>query len=183
MQGVHSALLFLVCCLLVTGCGYRFRAVGEPIGISIDTIAIPLFPSTSTVLGCEADFTTILREEFITHSRVRLVSKENAQAVLSGRISSIITEPLTFTVTKQTVNGLSSTDEVTSSRELKVRVEAKLTDRKTGTIIWQESSFTGEAGFVVSSDPLSTRYYQRQAFISIAQDIAKRIYSKTMERF
>jgi len=173
----------LFCCLLVTGCGYRFRGAGVPRGVSLDTIAIPIFPSASSFAGYEADFTRILREQFIAHSRVRIVTKENAQAVLSGKINSIITDPLTYSVTKQTIHGFDSTDAVTSSRKMRVRVEAKLTDKDTGTIIWQDASLTGEASFSVSSDPLRTRYDQRRAFIAIAQDLAARIYSKTMERF
>jgi outer membrane lipopolysaccharide assembly protein LptE/RlpB len=184
-KSLSTILLFMliICCLLVTGCGYRFRKAGVPIGVALDTIAIPLFPTTSSFVGYEADFTRILREEFITHSRVRIVSKENAQAVLSGSIYSIITEPLTYRVRKQTIHGFVSTDEITRSREMRVRVEAKLTDRETGTILWEDGSFTRERSFSVSSDPLRTRYNQRKAFIAIAQDIATRIYSKTMERF
>jgi outer membrane lipopolysaccharide assembly protein LptE/RlpB len=174
---------FLACCLLVTGCGYRFRAAGVSIGVSLDTIAIPIFPSTSSFLGYEADFARILREHFITHSRVRIVSKEKAQAVLSGKIRSMVTEPLTYSVTKQTIHGYSSTDVVTSSRQMRVQVEAQLVETETGAVIWQDGSLTGEAGFSVSSDPLRSRHDQRQAFIAIAQDIATRIYSKTMERF
>lgn len=186
-QNKSLALIFffltVIACCITSGCGYQFRNAGAPIGVTLDTIAIPLFPTTSSFVGFEADFTRILREEFITHSRVRIVSKENAQAVLSGSIYSIITEPLTFSVRKQTIHGFDSTDAVTSSREMRVRVEAKLTDKDTGTIIWQDGSFIGETTFSVSSDPLRTLYYQRQAFIAIAQDIATRIYSKTMERF
>jgi outer membrane lipopolysaccharide assembly protein LptE/RlpB len=181
-----STLFFLTVlawCLLVTGCGYRFRGAGEAIGISLDSIAIPLFPSPSSSAGYEADFTRILREEFIRNSSVKIVSKENAQAVLSGRICSIITEPLTYSVTKETIHGFTSTDAVTRSREMRVRVGANLIDRQTGTVIWQDDSFTAEASFSVSSDPLRIRYSQRQAFIAIAKDIATRIYSKTMERF
>jgi len=176
-------LTVLACCLLVTGCGYRFRGAGEAIGISLESLAIPLFPSTSSYAGYEADFTRILRDEFIRHSRVSIVSKENAQAVLSGKICSITTEPLTYSVTKETIHGYTSTDALTRSRKMRVWVEATLIDRKTETAIWQDGSFTAEAGFSVSSDPLRTSYSQRQAFIAIAKDIATRIYSKTMERF
>jgi outer membrane lipopolysaccharide assembly protein LptE/RlpB len=176
-------LAFLAAFLLVTGCGYRFRGAGAPIGVSLDSIAIPLFPSTSSFVGYEADFTRILRDQFITHSRVRIESKENAQAVLSGKIYSIVTEPLTYSVTKQSIHGFTSTDTVTRSREMRVRVEATLLDRQTATVIWHDSSLMDTASFSVSSDPLRTRYNQRRAFIAIAQDIATRIYSKTMERF
>ena len=182
-QSSNGALVLLVCCLLITGCGYQFRIAGAPIGVTLDTIAIPIFPTTSSYVGYEADFARILREEFITHSRVRIVSEEKAQTVLSGSIYSIITEPYTYRVKKQTIHGLTATDEITRSREMRVRVEAKLTDRETGTVIWHDGSFIGETTFSVSSDPLSTRYNQRKAFIAIAQDIATRIYAKTMERF
>jgi len=186
-QHKNQALLFffitVIACCVTSGCGYKFRKAGKPIGVTLDTIAIPLFPTTSSFVGFEADFTRILREEFITHSRASIVSKEKAQAVLSGRIYSIITEPLTYRVKKKTIHGFVSTDAFTRSREMRVRVEAKLTDKDTGTIIWQDGSFLGEATFSVSSDPLSTLYNQRRAFIAIARDIATRIYSKTMERF
>jgi len=146
-HSLHGALLLLACCFLFTGCGYQFRIAGTPIGVTLDTIAIPLFPTTSSFLGYEADFARILREEFITHSRVRIVSKERAQAVLSGSIYSIITEPYTYSVRKQTIHGFTATDEITSSREMRVRVEAKLTDRETGAVIWEDGSFIGETSF------------------------------------
>jgi outer membrane lipopolysaccharide assembly protein LptE/RlpB len=174
--------VFLLCSL-GSGCGYHFREVGTPTGITLDSIAIPLFSSTSTYLGYEGEFTRILRGEFITHSRVKIMRKGQAQAVLSGSIYSITTEPLTYTVQSQTIHGYSSTDEVTSSRTMTVRVSATLTESATGTIIWQDSNLTGEASFSVSADPLVNRYNQRQAFVSIAQDVATLIYSQTMERF
>jgi outer membrane lipopolysaccharide assembly protein LptE/RlpB len=174
---------FILSCSLLCACGYHFRTIGEPIGITLDSIAIPLFPSSSSYLGYEGEFIRVVREEFITNSRVRIERKERAQAVLSGKIHSIITDPLTFSITQETIHGYSSTDVVTSSRTMKVRVEVKLTDRATGTILWQDSNVTSEASFSVSSDPLTNQYNQRQTFISIAQDIASQIYSRTMERF
>jgi hypothetical protein len=40
-----------------------------------------------------------------------------------------------------------------------------------------------KAVFSVGTDPLVNRYNQRKAVREIAQILAKRIYSKTMERF
>jgi hypothetical protein len=151
--------------------------------VSIDSIAIPLFSSTSSFMGFESEFTRIVREEFISHSRVRIKGKDNAQAVLSGRISSITTEPLTYTITRRSIHNYLSTDETTRSRTLKIRLDVKLEDRTTGKILWQDSTLTGEANFQVSTDPLANRYKQRQALISIAHDLATKIYAKTMERF
>ena len=187
-------LTFVLCCL-TSGCGYRFRPAGRPIGITLDSIAIPLFSSTSSFTGIEGEFTRIVREEFFTHSRVRIESKDKAQAVLSGRIHSITTEPLTYRITKKplTITRISpdekityeylSTDEVTSSRTLKVTMDVKLTDTETGKVIWHAPNLAGETSFTVSADPLRNRYNQRRALITIARDLATRIYSRTMERF
>ena len=175
-------LVFILCCL-TSGCGYHFRQAGRPIGISLNSIAIPLFSSTSSFMGFEGEFTRVIREEFITHSSVRIEGKDRAQAVLSGKIYSITTEPLSYSVTQQTIHNYLSTDEVTRSRTLKVRVDVKLTDTTTGRIIWHDSAMTGKASFQVSADPLTNQYNRRQAIISIAQDLATRIYAKTMERF
>jgi len=188
-------LLTLVLCCLASCCGYHFRPAGRPIGITMDSIAIPLFSSSSSFMGVEGVFTRIVREEFITHSRVRIESKARAQAVLSGRIHSITTEPLTYSIRKTPViitrtgpqgevtYEYLSTDEVTSSRTLKVRMDVKLTDTETGKIIWHAPNLEGEASFGVSADPLVNRYNQRQALILIARDLATQIYSRTMERF
>lgn len=175
--------LIFISCILTFGCGYHFRSAGEPIGVSLNSIAIPLFSSTSSFMGFEGEFTRIVREEFISHSRVRIKGKDSAQAVLSGRISSITTEPLTYTITRRTIHNYLSIDEATKSRTLKIRLDVKLEDRRTGKIIWQDSTLTGEANFQVSADPLANRHSQRQALISIAHDLAIKIYAKTMERF
>lgn len=131
----------------------------------------------------------------MTHSRVRIEGKDRAQAVLSGRIHSIITEPLTYRITRTPITitrtgpdgektyDYLSTDEVTSSRTLKVSMDVKLTDTETGKTIWHAPNLGGESSFTVSADPLVNRYNQRQALISIAHDLATQIYSRTMERF
>ena len=180
-----SSVIFLISIsgCLTLGCGYHFRAAGKPIGVSLESIGIPLFSSTSSFMGFEGEFTRVVREEFIRHSRVRIESKDNAQAVLSGRIYSLKTEPLAYTITQSTIHGFSSTDEVTRSRTLKIGLDVKLTDTGTGKIIWQDSNLTGKADYTVSADPLTDRYNQRQALISIAQDLATKIYARTMERF
>lgn len=179
----YLVFIFFLACSLMSACGYRFTGAGVRIGPGYDTLAIPVFPSTSSFLGYEGEFTKVLREQFIRHSRLKIVSKDNAQVVLSGTIYSISTEPLTYSVTEQTIHGYTSTDTVTTSREMRVRVNVQLIDRQKGDIIWQDSDLSDTASFSVSSDPLRTRYRQRQAFIAIAQDLATRIYSKTMERF
>jgi len=174
--------IFLSGCFL-TGCGYYFRATGEPLGIKIESIAIPMIESTSSDIGFEADFTKIIREEFISHAKVPLLSMEEAQTALTGEIYDIRTEPLSYNLQQQTVSGVVTTFEVTKSRRLKVKLDMRLTDRSTGKVIWHEKAMAENASFEVDEDPLVTRFNQQQALESIARQLAKRIFLKTMERF
>jgi len=134
-------------------------------------------------MGFEADFTRIIREEFISHARVPLVSRSKAQAVLTGRVYDIRTDPLTYNLRQQTVQGELITHEVTNNRRLKIRLDIRLTDRSTGRDIWHEKAMEEKASFRVESDPLATQYYHQEALEKIARQLAKRIYLKTMERF
>jgi len=169
--------------LLLTGCGYHFRADGEPVGIQLESLAIPLFTSTSSEIGFEADFTKVIRQEFISHGRVPLVPEEKAQAVLIGKIQDIRADPLAYRSQDFTVGGYSSTYEVTKSRKLRVRLEVQLVDRRQGKVIWREPAMEEQVSYFVSADPLEMRYSERQALERIADRLAKRIYLRTMERF
>ena len=154
-------------------------------GISLDSLAIPMIESTSSDIGFEASFTKIVRDKFISQGRVTLVSMEQAQAVLSGRVYEIRTVPLSYRVEQQTVSGVETTYEETRSRRLILKLDMRLTDTKTGKVIWHENAMEEMAIFEVSDseDPLVTQFNQRLALEIIARELANRIFLKTMERF
>ena len=174
--------IFSMACFLV-GCGYSIRATGEPLGIDIESIAIPLIESTSSQAGFEADFSRIIREEFISHSKVPLMPAGSAQVILSGRIYDIKTKPIAYDSQELTVEGNPTTYEVTSSRRMRVKADFRLTDRVTGKTLWHEKAIQEQARFLVVTDPLENRYNQRVALEEIARRLAKRVFLKTMERF
>jgi len=180
---MKRCLLLLLVTSLLVGCGYHLRADGEPVGIELESLAIPMFSSTSSTIGFEADFTRMIRQEFISYGRVPLVPEEKAQAVLVGKIQDVRTDPLTYSSQDVTVGGYTSTYDVTKSRKLRVRLEVQLVDRRQGKVIWREAAMEEQASYAVSGDPLETSYSERQALEKIAGRLAKRIYLRTMERF
>ena len=173
----------LLVSLWLAGCGYHFRADGEPVGIQLESLAIPMFSSTSSEIGFEADFTKVIRQEFISHGRVPLVPEEKAQVVLIGKIQDIRADPLTYRSQDFTVGGHTTTYEVTKSRKLRVRLDVQLVDRRQGKIIWREAAMEEQVSYFISGDPLEMRYSEQQALEKIAGRLAKRIYLRTMERF
>jgi hypothetical protein len=173
----YSCFVLLVC--FMAGCGYHFSADGEPVGVSLENVAIPLFTSTSTDIGFEANFTRIVREEFISHARVPLVPEESARNVLVGRIIEIRTDPIGY----DAVNHPSGAFTVTTTRRLKIRLDVQLIDRVQGKVIWHDTSIEERSSFQVDTDPLATRFYQEQALEKVARRAAIKMYQRTMERF
>jgi hypothetical protein len=142
-----------------------------------------MIESTASEKGFEADFTTVLRNEFISHGRVPIKSKDQAKMILQVQVYEITTQPLTYDSTRNEVSGRNVIHETTGSRRLLLKLSASLIDRSTGNTIWSEPSITEEAGFDVTSDPLVNRKTERDALLKIAKIVSGRIFNMTMERF
>lgn len=180
---LFQGLLFSFIILAASGCGYHFQGTGKPVGISIDSLAVPLMESTSSFLGFEGEFTRAIREEFVSHGRVPIVSREKASAVLIGKIYEIETEPYSYELLHRDVQGRETTYEVTNARWLEIMLKIRLEDRATGHVIWEDRKMTERHTYAVTNDPLANRFNQRRALRAIARILARRIYAKTMERF
>jgi len=160
------------------GCGYHLQSTKRPLNLRIASISIPMIKSPSSSLGFEAELTRMIRQKFISHSSLKIVPEDQADAVLVARVIEIKREPISYTIRQGTY-------ELTNSRWLKVKMEAKLIDRRTGSIIWRAILRERAAYNVVAQnpDPLATRYNEQKAFEKIGKQLAERIYLRTMERF
>jgi hypothetical protein len=177
------SLTILSLLLFVEGCGYHFRPTGKPVGLQIESLAIPLMESTSSSLGFEGDFTHIIREEFASHAKIPLVSREKASTVLIGKIYDIKTDPYTYNLTETDVRGKKTHYSTTNARWLKIKLDVKLLDRNTGKVIWHDKEMEEKMTFAVGADPLINRYNEKRAVQALARILAQRIYLQTMERF
>lgn len=167
----------------IMGCGYHFRAAGEPLGIKIQSLAIPLIESSSSEPGFEGIFTRVFRDAFISKTKVPLVPEDKAEAVLTGRIYDIRTEPITFNQTQQTVDGKVTTYSVTRRRQVIIKLDAKFTIKATGEVLFHEKAMVERANYAVGTDPLINRYNEQQAYEIIARALADRLFLKSTERF
>jgi hypothetical protein len=181
---------FVVVCMFVClclggipGCGYHLKSTGDPSVAQYQSLAIPLMESSSSSLGFEGEFTKVIREELVGHTKVPLVAKDEAEAVLTGKVYEIKSDPLSYDIIRSNVQDKIITYEVTSRRRMKIKLDARLVDRKTGQVIWADQAMEEKATFEVSDDPMSNRYNQRKAIREMARRLAKKIYLKTFERF
>jgi hypothetical protein len=78
------------CIVSECGCAYRMRGSLPP---HIKTVAIPMFENRTHlktfVLGIERDVTSAVRNAFLTGSELRVAGREDADAILEGRILSV----------------------------------------------------------------------------------------------
>jgi len=183
----HKALLKIfplyLALALTQACGYHFRGADKPGKEGFQSLAIPLIQSTSSSLGFEGDFTSIIREEFATHSKIPMLPRETASVVLIGKVSEIRTNPVSYDTFLNTVDDEEVKYSVTNKRWLEIELDAKLIDRVSGKTLWHDGNMAERAAFEVSADPLSNRYNQKKALQEIARRLAKRVYLKTMDRF
>ena len=136
-----------------------------------------MIKSPSSSLGFEAKLTQMIRQRFISHSGLKIVPVDQADAVLIAEIIEIKREPISYTVRDGSY-------ELTNSRWLKVKMVARLIDRRTGNVIWRAILRERSTYNVVAQpDPLATRYNEQKAFENIGKQLAERIYLRTMERF
>ena len=167
----------------VSGCGYQFRASGEPLGIKLESLAIPMIQSASSELEFEAIFTRVFRNTFISQTDIPLLPEAKADAVLSGRIHEIREEPIAFNQTQNVVDGRVTTYSVTTRRQVIIKMDAKFTIKATGKVLWHEPAMVERASYTVSADPLVNQYNQQRAYEAIAALLASRLFLKSTERF
>ena len=169
--------------LAISGCGYHFNLAGTRLREGLSSLAIPTLKSRATVEGLEADFTDIIRKEFLSHSTISLVPVKEASAVLVGRIERLETSPLSYDIEQNSVGGKTVSYELTNLRRIKVRLSMKMVRRESGKIIWEERGMEEKASYNVSTDPMETRFREKMALRQIAKRLAKRIYLKTVDTF
>ncbi|MBW1729938.1 MAG: hypothetical protein JRH08_00300 [Deltaproteobacteria bacterium] len=182
-DSAFKACLWAVVLLVFSGCGYRLNLSGSSMRGGLNTLAIPMVESSATVAGLEADFTNIIRQEFLSHSTIPIVSEKEADAVLIGRIERIETAPLSYDIQQTSVQDHTVTYEVTNLRRLKVFLSIRLINRLTGEVLWRDSHMEEKGSYAVCTDPIENRFRERTALKEIARLLAKRVYLKTVDTF
>lgn len=161
---------------LVVSCGYqieRFDSVQAGEGTSVPTsIAIPIFANATTEPNLEFFITNALREEFMKKGGIRVVSGDQADAVILGRLIKIYASDVTHDAVKHT-----------TETRVYVTMDIRCEDAQTGKIIWQDNQFTYYEEYVRTGDAFID-YDRRQAAMEyLSKQVAERIYDRFVHRF
>jgi hypothetical protein len=181
---VLLCLMFLT--FSVAGCGYRISSPGgpaDPAANGISGLAISLVESPSSNLGFEAEFSRMLRKEFISYSGLPIMSERNAPYVLECRVQKISTRPRGYSSTRTTLRGEDHVYWRTSGRRMSVDIDARLVEKATGNVLWHDDSIVETADWSLGADPFADRDAQRAAVRRLAERVAGKLYARTVDRF
>lgn len=135
LRGIALACVALV---LLGGCAYTTKSSLDP---KYQTIYVPTFYDKTPQYGLQAPLTNAVVRKFITDGRLDVVKEENADLRLEGVILDYKLKGLTY----------DARDEVTQFLAV-VSAGVRLTDQKSGEVLWEDKLLTGE-----------TTYYTREA--------------------
>lgn len=149
--GVWSAVV-AVCVL--SGCGYTTKSSLDPM---YQTIAVSPFYDQSPEYDLQAPLSNALVRKFITDARLRVVKPEEADLLLEGVILDLHRKGLTH----------DQNDEVTQSL-LVVTAAVRLTDVKTGEVVWEDPLMAGETSFNTKAAGISSDRLRGNAEVYLA---------------
>ncbi|MCX8064387.1 MAG: LPS assembly lipoprotein LptE [Candidatus Hydrogenedentes bacterium] len=125
------ALCFLP--ILTSGCAYTTKLSLDP---KYQTVAVVGFYNKSSEYDIQAPLTNALIRKFITDGRLKVVKPEEADLLIEGVLLDYQRKGLTYDVRDETTQFL-----------IVLTAGVRVTDQKTGKILWQDQLIAGESTF------------------------------------
>jgi outer membrane lipopolysaccharide assembly protein LptE/RlpB len=169
VRGVGRALALGVLAAAVAGCGYSFRGT---LPEHIQTVAVPVFVNKTGEPKLGSVLTNGVLEAFSTNGRLRVVRREDADAVLEGEVIGYSVVSISY----------DSNANVRQYR-LTVTMNLKLLDMKKSAVLFEEHGLSEKADFNVQSAVSQTIAVEETAVRSAAIEIGRAIVSITLSRF
>lgn len=155
--------------LTLSGCaGYRIGPVKPAYLAHVETIAVPAFQNQTFLPHISALVTNTVIRQIQQDGTYRIVTEENADAVLKATILSVSRSP---------VRSVRGNVLATTEFNLGLTISYSLVDR-TGKVLIGPATITGATSFFVSADVTTE---ERQALPLAAEDVAVRMASQLSE--
>ena len=169
MRGVGRALALGLLAAAVAGCGYSFRGT---LPEHIQTVAVPLFANKTGEPRIESLLTSAVIEAFSTNGRLRVVKREDADAILEGEVVGYSLLSISY-------------DSQANVRQyrLLLTMNLKLLDMRRSGVLFEEHGLREKADFQVMNAVSQTISVEETAVRTAATEIARAIVSLTVTRF
>lgn len=158
--------------LALFGCGYSFVGAVKKMPEGISTVAIKSFTNATSEIGVERIFTEALIKEFSDRKSPPLVSVEEADGLIEGRITGLSVEEVFHSAVR-----------VTSEARLTVTLSVTLKRKADGRVIWRDKNLVQREDYPVTGIPAGQQNNRRKAFSSASEKLAETIYLRIFSGF
>jgi hypothetical protein len=158
-------LALAACLALLYGCS----TMKPNLAPEIKSINIPVVVNGTSQYGIDTELTDYIVKQFLIDGRLNVVSRDKADALLEGTIRQYQLQPLAYDI-----------NNVIISYRVKVILDIKFTNIKTGKVTWEQKEIGGIGGgattFMVQGQNIETEVVARQRiYRSLAEGIVNRV--------
>ena len=155
--------------LLLAGCGYSVRG---HLPDDVRTVAIPVLTNRTLKPAVETEMTRALADAFATDGRLKVVSRDTADTLLEGEVTSYELISIAF-------------DPEANVRlyRLVVTLNVRLRDVRRNTVLFNGQGLSEKADFRVSGAVAETISREEIALRAATLDIARAVVALAIERF
>lgn len=159
---------------LAAGCGYRVAGKADLLPRSVRTIAVPAFGNATVYYKLPDQLTAAVAREFIERTRYQVVADPaQADAVLNGAVVNVLAYPTILDTTTGRTTGILAV----------VFLQASLTERASGQILFSRPSMEVRERYEISVDPRAYFEESGPAMERLSRDVARSLVSAILENF
>jgi len=174
-----ALILAVVVSLGSAGCGYALAGRGSFLPPDIRVVGIPLLENRTNITRIEQIITEKIRTEFINRNKYTIrPTTTDADAVLSGAITALVTQPVGFT------------EQQLASRYLfTVTMRLQLNHARTNEVLWANDALTFREEFdtrtrgTTQQDTAVLLEQEGPAFDRLSTELARHVVSAILEAF
>jgi outer membrane lipopolysaccharide assembly protein LptE/RlpB len=155
--------------LLLAGCGYSVRG---HLPEDVRTVAVPILVNRTMKPAVETEMTRALADAFATDGRLRVVSRDTADTLLEGEVTSYELISIAFDPEAQV-----------RLYRLVVTLNVRLRDVRRNTVLFNGQGLSEKADFRVSGAVSETISREEIALRAATLDIARAVVALAIERF
>ena len=166
--------LLLILAFGLASCGYHVAGKADLLPSTLRTVSIPAFENTTIRYKLTDLMPQALAKEFITRTRYRVVTDpDNADMVLRGTILEYANNPTIFDPVRQRANVAA----------LRVTLQVTLTERATGKVLYQRSSFEVTESYQISPQPADYFEESAPALQRASERVSQQLVTAILENF
>lgn len=163
-----------LCGVFTSGCGYHVAGQGTQLPTTMKVIAVPAFRNETPRFKAEQVLTQAVVHELLSRTKYRIQPKvQGSDAVLSGTVIQFWTTPV---VVEPSVGR-------TIAVNVSLRVRVKLTDNRTGKVLYDNPGVTFTDTYEISGDAATYFEESGPAVQRLSRSFAASLVSSILEAF